>query len=231
MKTIHIKQVKKGYRYNTYSLILYDFARSLQPKNELLDIGCGCGIVGILLKNEFKDVRLHLLDIDKANCELARYNLSQNDLEAEVLCKDFTCFKSEKKFDFLVCNPPFYRQGALKTSNLQENQSKFQEFLPFDALLSSVNLIIKPLGRFVFCYEATALDMLCMSLREKKFKIVKMQFVHSDTHKKAKLVLIEARKGVKSMCEILPPFFVLKEGIKSKMMRELEERLNIISDD
>ena len=60
-----LAQLKSGYRYNSDTLVLYDFISS-SLKNfsgRILDVGAGCGILGLLLKRDFKNSSLSLLDI------------------------------------------------------------------------------------------------------------------------------------------------------------------------
>lgn len=45
-----LSQLKDGYRYNSDSIFLYDFIKKRGFKGVVLDVGCGCGIVGALLK-------------------------------------------------------------------------------------------------------------------------------------------------------------------------------------
>ncbi|MCI7587670.1 MAG: methyltransferase, partial [Campylobacter sp.] len=69
-------QLKDGYRYNSDSLFLWDFARkncSFKASQSLLDVGCGCGILGLLLARDF-NCALSCIDIQPQNCELAQIN-------------------------------------------------------------------------------------------------------------------------------------------------------------
>ncbi|MDO9208145.1 MAG: methyltransferase, partial [Sulfuricurvum sp.] len=38
-----------GYCYNSDSILLYGFIAQFNPKGKLLDVGAGCGIVGLLV--------------------------------------------------------------------------------------------------------------------------------------------------------------------------------------
>lgn len=62
-------------------------------------------------------------------------------------------------------------------------------------------------------------------------KITKLCFVHTYQSKKARLVLIQVKKGSKSPCEILPPFFVYENEILSKQMQEIHLRFRLKSYD
>ena len=64
-----------------------------------------------------------------------------------------------------------------------------------------------------------------------KMKIIKLCFVHTHQNKKARLVLIQLKKGAKSPCEILPPFFVYENEILSKQMQEIHLRFRLKSYD
>lgn len=109
-----ITQSKNGYRYNSDTMFLYDFIREGGARGEVLDAGCGSGVLGLLLKRDFPKISLSLLDILEANVNLAATNASQNGLEAEFITADFAKFKSEKRFDLIVSNPPFYHDGVKK---------------------------------------------------------------------------------------------------------------------
>ncbi|TKX29946.1 tRNA1(Val) (adenine(37)-N6)-methyltransferase [Campylobacter aviculae] len=228
---ISLAQLKEGYRYNSDSLILADFILNCGIKNESLDVGSGCGILGILFKTFNKDLRLSVIDIQEENIKLIRQNLDKNHIEAEIFYDDFLKFRTEKKFDFIVSNPPFYRQDACKSENIHKNISKFQSYLPLDEFISKANSILKPRGILYFCYEASMFDQICVALEKKKLKMTKICFVYTDQNEKARLVLVQARKSVKSSCEILPPFFVYENGILSQKMQTIHSRFRLKSYD
>ena len=84
-------QLKDGYRYNSDSLFLWDFARkncSFKASQSLLDVGCGCGILGLLLARDF-NCALSCIDIQPQNCQLAQINAGANDIKASIICADF----------------------------------------------------------------------------------------------------------------------------------------------
>ena len=86
-----IFQLKDGYRYNSDSLFLWDFARkncSFKASQSLLDVGCGCGILGLLLARDF-NCALSCIDIQPQNCQLAQMNAQANDIKASIICADF----------------------------------------------------------------------------------------------------------------------------------------------
>ncbi len=231
MQLLRFAQFKKTYRYSSDSLLLSDFALNLGIKGELLDIGAGCGIIGILLKNCVPYLNLNLLEIQKENIVLIQKNLEKNNIKAQIFHADFKEFVSEKKFDCLVSNPPFYRIGAKMGKNEHENISKFRSFLPLESFISKANSLLKPRGILYFAYEALALPEICVFLENKKLKLTKIRFVHSAKKQRARLVLIQARKGVKSPCEVLSPLFMQKGGKLSKEMREICSRFRIKSYD
>ncbi|ENB4013688.1 methyltransferase [Campylobacter upsaliensis] len=232
MQILKFFQFPNAYRYNSDSLLLSAFI--LEDKlnqKTLLDVGAGCGIIGILLKSFNINLKLSLLDIQEENILLIKENLRQNALEAELFHSDFKEFKSKNRFDYIVCNPPFYRQGAQKSTNLHKNISKSASFLPLEDLVRSVNSLLAPRGVFYFCYEALALSEICVILEKYKLKMTKIRFIHSKKGVKARLVLVKVAKSAKSLCEISSPLFVYEEGILSKEMRELNAKFRIESYD
>jgi len=226
-----ITQPKNGYRYNSDTMFLYDFIREGGVRGEVLDAGCGSGILGLLLKRDFPKISLSLLDILEANVNLAAANASQNGLKAEFITADFAKFKSEKRFDLIVSNPPFYHDGVKKSENEHLRTSRYSENLPLSALVRTANSLLKPRGVFSFCYDAKRLAEILLCLAEFKFTLTRLCFVYPKTDGAANLALIEAKKSSKSLAQILPPIFVFEGGVYSKKAVEIFAAANTQSKD
>ena len=84
--TLSLYQLENGYCYNSDSLFLYAFiARFLKNGVSVVDIGAGCGILGLLCGRDFS-VDLSLIDIDETNAKLCKKNADFNNINAEIFC-------------------------------------------------------------------------------------------------------------------------------------------------
>ncbi|WP_297997135.1 methyltransferase, partial [uncultured Campylobacter sp.] len=153
---------------------------------DVLDVGAGCGILGFLLKRDFKSINLSLLEIQERNLEILRLNSLQNDLPAEILHADFAEFKSEKRFDFIVSNPPFYRERISLSKEPHMALSKSAASLSLRDFVRSANAHLKPGGTLIFCYEAGKLAKICELLGEFRLNLTRLGFVYPDISKPAK---------------------------------------------
>ena len=68
----------------------------------LLDLGCGIGIVGVVLSN-FWNTQLTMIDINSRACALAQKNLDRYSIQAELLNQDGI---EEGMFECILLNPP-----------------------------------------------------------------------------------------------------------------------------
>ena len=132
-----IFQLKDGYRYNSDSLFLWDFARkncSFKASQSLLDVGCGCGILGLLLARDF-NCALSCIDIQTQNCELAQINAGANDIKASIICADF--FKDWESGNSRI--PSNFDENSRIPSNFDENSripsKSFQRSQSFERII------------------------------------------------------------------------------------------------
>lgn len=92
-----------------------DFGSRLLVENskingkEVLDLGCGYGIIGIAVKKLNPNISLTLVDINKRAVNLTKENCLLNNIEANVFCSDLFAHPEliNKKFDTILTNPPF----------------------------------------------------------------------------------------------------------------------------
>lgn len=228
-----IAQLKNGYRYNCDTLVLYDFILSLGKKldGEILDVGCGCGILGLLLKRDFKNLNLNGLDIQEINIEISKHNAKLNSLEASFFKDDFKEFKSQKRFKIIVSNPPFYHDGVKFSQNKHLSTSRYAKNLTLKDFLNTANSHLTANGELYFCYESGAIEEIFTISNSLKLKITKLKFVYTKEDKSSKLVLIKAQKNSKSMCEILPPLFMRDGKNDSDEAIKIFKRAATVSED
>ncbi len=223
-----IYQEKGGYCYNSDTMFLYDFISKHRISGSVLDVGCGCGILGLLIKERF-DVDLSGIDILKNNIEISKINAKNNSLKADFVCDDFLRYEFDKRFDMIVSNPPFYDGKSKKSENYSKKISRYDTSLPFEEFIKKCNSLLKPRGEIFFCYDAGALQKITSILTKYKINIENIRFIHPAYDKNAKTVLIKGRKSSKSMIKCLPPLFTHKNGEFTKEVKEIYKKLSIKS--
>jgi release factor glutamine methyltransferase len=115
--------IKKGVfipRPDTETLIESIKKLGIKKPMDCIDIGCGCGCLGITMKLEFPYIKnLTLIDKNKIAIYITKKNLKLYDLKAKVYHASFFNYirKKIKKFGIAICNPPYIPHESYK--NLQ----------------------------------------------------------------------------------------------------------------
>ncbi len=207
---MYLYQPSSGYAYNSDSIFLYDFISQFKPKGRLLDVGCGVGIISLLLTRDFP-IKTDIIDKQELMLNYAKHNFSLNNLEVTAYLGDFQEFQEEIKYDFIISNPPFYDSNVIQSQDEHLNIARYAHHLPIDIFIQKVKKLLKPRGYFIFCYDAKQIDKLLHRLKEEKINPEQIRFVHSKIERESKLVMIAARMNSKSLTKILPPFIVFNE--------------------
>jgi tRNA1(Val) A37 N6-methylase TrmN6 len=207
---LFLYQPTKGYAYNSDSIFLYDFICQFEPKGKLLDVGCGIGVISLLLSRDF-DIETTIVDKQKIMLKYAKLNYTINALSSKSYLGDFIEHDFENSFDYIVSNPPFYNSSVIQSQNEQLNIARYAHHLPIEKFIKKVKTILRPRGRFIFCYDAKQIDRLLYTLIENKINPEVLRFVHSKVDRESKLVMISARANSKSMMRVLPPLVVFDD--------------------
>lgn len=76
-------------------------------KGNVLDFGCGSGVIGAYLKKRHNAINLYCSDVSALAAEASRQTLSANNLQGTVIMADGMPVKPAS-FDHIVSNPPFH---------------------------------------------------------------------------------------------------------------------------
>ncbi|MDA3968690.1 tRNA1(Val) (adenine(37)-N6)-methyltransferase [Helicobacter ibis] len=222
-----IYQPKNGYCYNSDTLFLYDFAlKFLKKDSYVLDVGAGCGILGILCA---RDISISLSSIEKNKNAflLCANNFRINKISANCILGDFLEYDFlESRFDFIISNPPFYHSNVIKSENEWIYMARYSENLPLLSMIEKINSILKPNGEFVFCYDSKALCDVLTSLKRYKINPIEIRFVYPSSSKDSTIFLCRAKKNSKSQSKILPPLFTHDNGEFSMEVKEIYKKAN-----
>ncbi|MBR4462771.1 MAG: class I SAM-dependent methyltransferase [Erysipelotrichaceae bacterium] len=111
---------KNNVDFGSYILIKTIYEKDLG--RSLLDLGCGYGPIGIILKRFHPSVEVEMVDVNSRAVELAAENASRNQTDITVsLCEDILTLGHE--FDTIVLNPPI-RAGKKVIFGLYEKSKK-----------------------------------------------------------------------------------------------------------
>jgi len=160
-------QAVRGYRFGIDAVLLARYASGLVGSHvpesaSVLDIGAGCGVVGLILADLCPRVTVTGIEIQTAQADRARRNVALNGLEERVTIRtgDVREFAATgARFDLVVSNPPFYRAGSGRVNPDGERAVARHEIsLDMDGLLEAVSRLMAPGGRAVVLYPAERLS-------------------------------------------------------------------------
>ena len=198
-------QPESGYCYNSDSIFLYDFINRFKPKGKVLDVGAGCGVVGLLVARDNEKVELEAIEKQDILANYAQKNAEENSIEYRLYRDDFLEFQTQHKYDYIISNPPFYPDGVQKSKDKMLTHARYNSSLPMDGFFKKVSQLLKPHSHFIFCYDATQFGLVCAALDRVKMRVVDVRFVHPKVDRTASLVMIHALNGSKAMVKVLPP--------------------------
>jgi len=130
-KQFQIDQRDCGMRISEDGILLGAWADFSQCTH-VLDLGCGTGLLSLMLAQRFPDLRITAVDIDSAAAKRAREN-AENSVFREriqVMCGDFFSLDDEllNGIDGIICNPPFFTEGIRSENSsrsLARHESSF----------------------------------------------------------------------------------------------------------
>ena len=212
------RQHVDGYRFSIDSVLLAHFPR-LRKKERILDLGSGCGVIGLILcyRHADKQVSVTGLELQSGLASLARANISANGYEdrfsiIEGSLQDCRSLIEPESFSLVIANPPFFTSGTGRLSSNQEAMTaRHQQEGGLVLFVEAAAYSVKNRGRIIFIYPADQAAPLIHAFQTHRLVPKKMQVVYSYPGiKKAALVIVEGVKNGGTGMEILDPLYIYK---------------------
>ncbi|KUJ95987.1 MAG: tRNA1Val (adenine37-N6)-methyltransferase [Desulfonauticus sp.] len=210
-----LSQPKKGFRFALDSLLLASFA---QPKNnwKILDLGCGCGVIGLalILKNIQLSLKVWGMDIDLHMLVHLRQNLQKTKIKNYFpfigdIKNCINIFKKGEFFDQILLNPPYRLLNTGKLSPYEnKNQAKFEQKTTLNDFIQGAKFLLKNKKELLLCYLSEQLDYLMEVLVVNRFRVKELLFIYPRLNHYPKIVLVKAIKNGNPGLKVLPPLIL-----------------------
>jgi len=115
---------------------------SCKNRNEILDIGCGTGLITLMLAQRNLKSRITGIEIDKTAGKEAQLNINNSEWNERVQIKNTSLqnFTTKIKFNLIVSNPPFFPGNNSKE---RRDIARHTNTLSFEELiLNAVDLLV-----------------------------------------------------------------------------------------
>ena len=183
---------------STDSIALADFVRL--PKNaRVLDLGSGCGTLGMMLLATDPHCQVTGIEIDAPAHETALKNAAANCVgdRFQSICADLRTIASLTKagsFDLCVSNPPYFSGGFLSKHHATARQELFCD--P-EALFRAAAYALRFGGDFYIVHKPEKLSQLCSCAAAAGLEAKRLRLVRHQPNSQVSLILLQLRKGAK----------------------------------
>lgn len=114
---------------NTISYIKQFFTNPV----DIIDLGCGSGVIGLTLEKKVSTKSVDLIDISKQALEVTNKNCEKLQSKANIIQSDM--FESvNKKYDVIISNPPYIKTKEEIESIVKENEPHIALYAGEDGL-------------------------------------------------------------------------------------------------
>lgn len=153
------------------SMVLMETVKDLSLKGDILDLGCGIGVIGLCLAY-FDENHYTLVDINSRAISMAKINAQKLNLSdrIDIIESDGFAEINEKIFDYILLNPPIragkgviyklykdsydhLNDGGLLIIVIRKDQGALSHKKYLETFFKEVSLINRERGYFIYKCE------------------------------------------------------------------------------
>ncbi len=213
---------QNAFPLSTDSIVLSGFAR-LPREAKVLDLGSGCGTLGLLLCAGDNTCNVTGVEIDENAHNMALHNIDVNGLSARMssICADLTTIHTilpPGKFHCCVSNPPYFTAGPQSKSH---GAARHEQNCSLDDLFKAAAWSVRYGGDFCLVHKPERLAELCAYGTKHSLEPKRLLLLRHRPADPISLVFLQCRKGGKPGLTIEEECLQTSEGTPSEYYRRL----------
>ncbi len=181
--------------------LLAAWAKHDNPLN-ILDIGCGSGLISMMLRQRFPNANITAIDPNEGAIQQSEINFKNSPFEKgfELIKTSLQDFEPQNKFDLILTNPPFFTEDT-SSGDLNRDQARMEKFLPLQELLYNVKKLLTEDGKFYLIYPTWETNRVLKKTEEQNMFISEQTTIFSRKDKPSKRTIFTIKTSESSIIE------------------------------
>lgn len=207
---------------STDSMLLSHFVRL--PKNaRVLDLGSGCGTLGLLLCAGDTGCYITGLELSRQAHTAAQKNIADNDLESRMtsICGDIRDARqifTAGSFDVCLSNPPYFTGGPTSQTHAT---ARHQDHCTTEQLCAAAAHALRYGGDFYLVHKPEHLAHICAEASQAGLEPKELCLVRHRPDAQHNLILLKCRKGGKPGLKLTELCLHNADGTPSEYYKKL----------
>ena len=158
----------------------------------VLDVGCGCGIISLMIAQRNSSAKIYAIDIHEDSVSEAALNFESSPWPERLFAvkRDFNEVDDDLNFDLIVSNPPYYKAG-IEDLNSPRLRARHQGSLSPISLLEKGSSLIGYGGRVAMVMPVDVFKDLCVETSSTGMHTERICFVRRSNGLPYRRVLVE----------------------------------------
>ena len=193
-----LKLAEGAFPLSTDSIALSGFTKL--PKNaKVLDLGSGCGTLGLLLCAKYSDCTVTGIELTQNAHEAALHNAVSNRIDHRLtsICRDLKTipgFLTPGSFQICISNPPYFTGGPKSES---VPLARHTDACSLQDLFAAAAWSLQYGGDFYLVHKPEQLGAICGCAVANKLEPKRLLLLRHKEDGPVSLILLQCRKGAK----------------------------------
>lgn len=185
----------------------------VKPTDVVLDIGTGCGLLPLMLSQKGV-AQVDAVDIDRASIEEATVNFEASQWREYLKAyhSDIVDFQTDKKYDLIVSNPPFFNRYSKCDSDRKSRARHNDAGLSYAKICAVAIRLMQPDGCFDLVLPVNVMEAFMEEANKEGLYLHKRMTIVPIEGKEPNRVNLELRLG--KCAEIKEETFVIRDAAK-----------------
>lgn len=184
----------------------------LKPGWKVCDLGCGTGLLGLLLLQRRRELTVTGLDIQPEAVRLGKLAAAENRVEDRLFFRLEDLRKTTLpagSFDLAVCNPPYFPPSAGPLPKGEARRTaRTEETCILEDVCRAAGRLLRWGGAFCLVHKPERLTDLLCALRGEALEPKRLRLVSLRPERAPSLLLLEARRGGKPGLAVEKPLIL-----------------------
>lgn len=160
--------------------------------SRILDVGCGSGLIALILAQRFPNAQINGIDIDADSLLDANENFRNSPWNGRLsaMHKDVREYQAEQSFDLIVTNPPYFSESLLPPETKRAGV-RHDIHLSLAELLWSARRLLSAGGTFALVFPYERADELLNQAGDVGFYSKRIMYLRNKPGAQIKRIFVE----------------------------------------